>query len=74
VSAVVGMSFFGLMPIAGLITPGFSDLIGMRTTLGIAAGVYGIAAAAVLSLAGRHVCDHAVAPTPERQPEIEPVC
>src|SRR5262249_38098822 len=28
VSAVVGMSFFGLMPIAGLIAPGFSDLIG----------------------------------------------
>src|SRR4030095_2145344 len=26
VSAVVGMSFFGLMPVAGLIAPGFSDL------------------------------------------------
>jgi MFS family permease len=72
VSAVVGMSFFGLMPIAGLITPGFSDLIGMRTTLGIASVIYGIAAASVLSLAGRHVCDRAVSPAPE--PEIEPVC
>ena len=72
VSAVVGMSFFGLMPIAGLITPGFSDLIGMRTTLGIAAVIYGIAAAAVLALAGRHVCDSAISPAPE--PEIEPVC
>jgi MFS family permease len=72
VSAVVGMSFFGLMPIAGLITPGFSDLIGMRTTLGIASVIYGIAAALVLSLAGRHVCDRAISPTPE--PEIEPVC
>src|SRR5437773_1720869 len=48
VSAVVGMSFFGLMPIAGLITPGFSDLIGMRTTLGIASVIYAIAAASVL--------------------------
>jgi MFS family permease len=72
VSAVVGMSFFGLMPIAGLITPGLADLIGMRTTLGIASVIYGIAAAAVLSLAGRHVCDRAISPAPE--PEIEPVC
>src|SRR5437867_10484509 len=72
VSAVVGMSFFGLMPIAGLIAPGFSDLIGMRPTLGIASVIYGIAAASVLSLTGRHVCDQPVSPAPE--PEIEPVC
>src|SRR6266513_354459 len=72
VSAVVGMSFFGLMPIAGLITPGFADLIGMRTTLTIASVIYGIAAVPVLSVAGRHVCDQPVSPAPE--PEIEPVC
>jgi len=72
VSAVVGMSFFGLMPVAGLIMPGFSDLIGMRTTLGIASVIYGIAAAGVLSLAGRHVCDRPISPAPA--PEIEPVC
>jgi len=72
VSAVVGMSFFGLMPIAGLITPGFADLIGMRTTLTIASVIYGIAALSVLSFAGRHVCDQPVSPAPE--PEIEPVC
>src|SRR5205814_8584743 len=64
VSAVVGMSFFGLMPVAGLITPGFSDLIGMRTTLGIASVIYAIAAASVLSLAGRHVCDRLISPAP----------
>ncbi len=74
VSAVFGMSFFGLMPIAGLITPGFSDLIGMRTTLTVASIVYGIAAVAILSVAGRHVCDRAISPAPEAQPEIEPVC
>src|SRR5881398_1007076 len=72
VSAVVGMSFFGLMPIAGLIAPGFSDLIGMRPTLGIASVIYGIAAASVLSVAGRHVCDSPVSPAPSA--EIEPVC
>src|SRR5919197_5679417 len=65
VSAGVGMSFFGLMPIAGLIAPGFSDLIGMRMTLGIASVIYAIAAASVLSLAGRHVCDRPISPAPE---------
>jgi MFS family permease len=74
VSAVFGMSFFGLMPIAGLITPGFSDLIGMRATLTVASIVYGIASVAILSVAGRHVCDRAISPAPEAQPEIEPVC
>jgi MFS family permease len=72
VSAVVGMSFFGLMPVAGLIIPGFADLIGMRTILTIASVIYGIAAVSVLSIAGRHVCDQPVVPAPE--PEIEPVC
>src|SRR6266513_445306 len=72
VSAVVGMSFFGLMPIAGLIAPGFSDLIGIRPTLGIASLIYGVAAASVLSVAGRHVCDSPVSPAPSA--EIEPVC
>jgi MFS family permease len=57
VSAVFGMSFFGLMPIGGLVVPGFSDLIGMRTALAIAAVIYAILAVCVLSLAGRHVCD-----------------
>jgi len=72
VSAVVGMSFFGLMPVASLITPGFADRIGIPTTLTIASVIYGIAAFAVLSVAGRHVCDRPVSPAPE--PEIEPVC
>jgi MFS family permease len=72
VSAVVGMSFFGLMPVASLITPGFADLIGIPTTLTIASIIYGIAAFSVLSIAGRHVCDQPVSSAPE--PEIEPVC
>jgi MFS family permease len=68
VSAVFGMSFFGLMPIGGLIIPGFSDLIGIPTALAVASVIYGIAALVVLSLAGRHVCDRPVSPVPE--PEI----
>ena len=72
VSAVFGLSFFGLMPIAGLVVTGFSDLIGMRTALAVTSVIYGVAAFSVLSLAGRHVCDRAISPAPE--PEIEPVC
>jgi MFS family permease len=72
VSAVFGMSFFGLMPIAALIAPGFSDLVGIRTTLGFASVIYGIAALIVLSMAGRHVCDRPISPVPETS-EIAPV-
>ena len=72
VSAVFGLSFFGLMPIAGLVVTGFSDLIGMRTALAVASVIYAVAAFSVLSLAGHHVCDRAISPAPE--PEIEPVC
>jgi MFS family permease len=71
VSAVFGMSFFGLMPIGGLIVPGVSDLIGMRTALAIASVIYGIAAFCILSLAGRHVCDRPV--TPVKESEMAPV-
>jgi len=71
VSAVFGLSFFGLMPIAGLIVTGFSDLVGMRTALAAASVIYGIAAFVVLSMAGRHVCDRPVSPVPES--EMAPV-
>ena len=73
VSAVFGMSFFGLMPIAGLIIPGFSDLVGMRTAMLVSSIIYGIGAFSVLSLAGRHVCDQPVAPVQEEEPETAPV-
>src|SRR5205085_9855722 len=56
VSAVFGMSFFGLMPIGGLIIPGVSDLVGMRPALLVSSIIYGISAFLVLSMAGRHVC------------------
>jgi len=71
VSAVFGLSFFGLMPIAGLVVTGFSDLIGMRTALTTASAIYAVAAFSVLSLAGRHVCDRPVSPAPE--PELTSV-
>nr|MBA2431802.1 MFS transporter [Chthoniobacterales bacterium] len=44
ISAVFGLSFFGLMPIAGLIVTGFADLVGMRHALTAAAICYAITA------------------------------
>ncbi len=67
ISAVFGLSFFGLMPIAGLVIPGVSDLIGMRTALGVASVAFGIGAFLVLNAAGRKVCDRPVTPVPEAE-------
>ena len=67
VSAVFGLSFFGLMPIAGLIVTGFSDLVGMRTALAVASIIYGAGGFSILSMAGRHVCDRPVAPVSESE-------
>lgn len=71
ISAVFGMSFFGLMPVAGLVVPGLSDLIGMRTALGIASIVFGIVALLILSSAGRKACESCDVRT--ATPEAEPV-
>lgn len=72
ISAVFGLSFFGLMPIAGLLTTGLSDLIGMRTALMISAIIFGVAAFFILNAAGRS----SEIPVPlvgEPEPEPAPV-
>jgi len=71
ISAVFGISFFGLMPVAGIIIPSVSDLIGIRTALGMAAVLFGIGASIVLTTAGRKVCECPSVPVPES--ESEPV-
>jgi MFS family permease len=68
ISAVFGLSFFGLMPIGGLLIPGVSDLIGMRTALAVSSLIFGIGAFFILSAAGRHVCDEPVSPATEPEP------
>jgi MFS family permease len=73
ISAIFGLSFFGLMPITGLLITSLSDLIGMRTAIAIAAILYGIGAVTVLSLAGRTVCEKAKAPVPEAEAEVAPI-
>ena len=52
VSAVMGLSFFGLMPITGLGVTSLADAIGMRTALAASAVGYGVAALLILSRIG----------------------
>lgn len=53
ISAVFGLSFFGLMPVAGLVITSLSDLLGMRSAMAIGASCYLVGALFVLSR-----CDH----------------
>lgn len=73
ISAVFGLSFFGLMPIAGLLTTGLSDLIGMRNALMIAAILFGVGALIVMNIAGRGVKGTPVETTPQPEPAPAPV-
>jgi MFS family permease len=72
ISAVFGISFFGLMPIAGLLIPGVSDLIGMRTALGVAAIAFGLGASFILRSAGREVCQAPDVPAADAEAEAQP--
>jgi len=59
------------MPIAGLLTTGLSDLIGMRTALMVSSILFGILAVIVMNIAGRTVCAEPCAPVSEAQIEAE---
>ena len=52
VSAVMGLSFFGLMPITGLGVTSLADAVGMRTALFVSAICYGVVALFILSRIG----------------------
>ncbi|MEO5718471.1 MAG: MFS transporter [Chthoniobacterales bacterium] len=52
VSAVMGLSFFGLMPLTGLGVTSVADMIGMRTALFASAIGYGVTALFILSRIG----------------------
>ncbi len=52
VSAVMGLSFFGLMPLTGLGVTSVADVIGMRTALFWSAIGYGVTALFILSRIG----------------------
>jgi MFS family permease len=72
ISAIFGLSFFGLMPLAGLIITGLSDLIGMRTALAVAATLFAIGAVTVLTAAGRTVCECPETPVSPAEPTPAP--
>jgi MFS family permease len=69
VSAVMGLSFFGLMPIAGLGVTSLADAIGMRTALAASAIGYGVAAVIILSRIGGRLNETPVAITGAPAPE-----
>ncbi len=71
ISAIFGMSFFGLQPVAGLLTPGFADLVGIRTALMVSSIIFGIGALFVLRLAG-HQCDAQPGSTSSPEPLATP--
>jgi MFS family permease len=53
VSAIAGLSFFGMMPVAGLVMSGLSDWLGMRMAFSISGAIFALAAAIVLAGPGR---------------------
>jgi len=66
VSAVAGLSFFGLQPIAGMVMPSLSDHIGMRPTLQLAVFCF-LLGASYLLFGPARVLSHA-----SQEPEVEP--
>lgn len=72
ISAVFGLSFFGLMPLAGLGIPSLADAIGTRTTLSISAVAFAIVGAIALKNAGRTGCEITGTAIPEIEREAQP--
>jgi len=73
VSALAGLSFFGLMPFASLGVPALADLIGMRTAIVLGAACYAVAAAWVLIGAGRRACANRPLTAAIQREESQPV-
>ncbi len=48
VSAIAGLSFFGVLPFSGLIMSKFADLVGLRLAMGCSAVCFGLGAALML--------------------------
>jgi MFS family permease len=73
VSAVFGLSFFGLMPIAGLVITSVSDLIGMRNALMIGSIIYGVIGLFVLARVRRQCCEPIVGETKSAEAPPPPI-
>jgi MFS family permease len=57
ISAIFGLSFFGLTPVGSLLTPAFADFVGLRIALVIGGLIYGTLAVLILGAAGRAGCE-----------------
>ncbi len=57
VSAIAGLSFFGLMPFASLGITSVADWVGMRTAIAMTAGLYLCSAVPVLAGSRGRLCD-----------------
>lgn len=66
VSAVAGLSFFGLIPFSGLLITGLADLIGMRAALATGGVCYALC---TIVLLGRPRSFSTPAPAPTPEPE-----
>jgi MFS family permease len=72
VSAIFGLSFFGLTPVGSLITPAFADLVGLRTALVAGGIIYGTLAVLVLGAAGRVACEETMRADAAAAAEAQP--
>lgn len=72
ISAIFGLSFFGLTPVGSLITPAFADLVGLRTALVTGGVLYASLAVLVLGAAGRASCEKTGRAVPEPDTESQP--
>src|SRR5262249_39198379 len=61
VSAIMGLSFFGVLPFSGLLTSKFADLVGLRVAMTTAGVLFGFSASAML-YTHRRVCIKQPAP------------
>lgn len=57
ISAIFGLSFFGLTPVGSLLTPAFADLVGLRLALIFGGIIYATLAVLILGAAGRAGCE-----------------
>lgn len=67
VSAIAGLSFFGLMPVAALVLSALSDLTTMRTALACSAAIFFVGANLMLAGPGRRALE-----VPTMPPQADP--
>jgi len=72
ISAIFGLSFFGLTPVGGLLTPAFADLVGIRAALAVCAILFGILAVLLMNAAGRTGCEKTGSDISEAEPTPQP--